>query len=351
MGAVGTSPSRLIQSPIHPSFLPLLDDDFKEYYNLYFAYKPPAHTAGIEAIRSAPKQYSQHWCRDFTFEPFVNDIKILSHDGRKITARVYSPDARTSTFGSGPYPVYINFHGGGYTLGDLTVDAELCMLIRNRVGITVIDVDYRLCPENTFLEGHDDGWAAIQWIHTHGHELNTLPDSISIGGISAGGHISAVCQQLARDAGLPLKLAVLTIPTTTSHLGLTKALDSPYPSFVENELAPCLDWHRMKFFIDNIAPKSSAEMQSIQDRPRFYKSPIEGNLRGVCKTFVATAEFDLVRDEGEAYAQKLWNAGVAVIFRRYTGVPHLFPYLLNIRKAQMYLDDVCAALREAHSQD
>lgn len=167
MGAVGTSPSRLIQSPIHPSFLPLLDDDFKEYYNLYFAYKPPAHTAGIEAIRSAPKQYSQHWCRDFTFEPFVNDIKILSHDGRKITARVYSPDARTSTFGSGPYPVYINFHGnpfshrtatlsrtrfltlitgGGYTLGDLTVDAELCMLIRNRVGITVIDVDYRLCP-------------------------------------------------------------------------------------------------------------------------------------------------------------------------------------------------------------
>lgn len=167
MGSVGTAPSRLVQSPIHPSFLPLLDDDFKNYYNLYFAYKPPAHTARIEAIRSAPKQYSQHWCRDFTFEPFVNDIKIPSDHGRTITARVYSPDARTSLFGSGPYPVYINFHGkyfsrcggtrpmhwfltlttgGGYTLGDLTVDAELCMLIRNRVGITVVDVDYRLCP-------------------------------------------------------------------------------------------------------------------------------------------------------------------------------------------------------------
>lgn len=105
----------------------------------------------------------------------------------------------------------------------------------------------------------------------------------------------------------------------------------------------------MKFFIDNIEPKNSAEMQSIQNRPRFFKSPIEGNLRGVCKTFVATAEFDLVRDEGEAYAQKLWNAGVAVTVRRYTGVPHLFPYLLNIRKAQMYVVDVCAALREAHS--
>jgi acetyl esterase/lipase len=117
---------------------------------------------------------------------------------------------------------------------------------------------------------------------------------------------------------------------------------------VQNELAPCLDWKRMKFFIDNIVPKDDAQRQSIESRPRFFASPMDGDLRGVCRTFVATAEFDLVRDEGEAYAQRLWNAGVCVTVRRYTGVPHLFPYLLNVRKARMYLDDVCAALREAH---
>jgi hypothetical protein len=108
---VAGGPVAPVQNPIHASFLSGLDEDFKDYYNLYFAHKPPAHTAKIEDIRAAPKKYGQHWCRDYTYEPFVNDIKIPSDDGHDIVARVYAADARTSPFGAGPYPVYINFHG------------------------------------------------------------------------------------------------------------------------------------------------------------------------------------------------------------------------------------------------
>ncbi|KAK2594293.1 hypothetical protein QQS21_007999 [Conoideocrella luteorostrata] len=342
-------------NPIHPMFMDRLDSDFVEYYNQYIAIKPATHGVTIQDIRAAPKKYASPWYRDFTYEPFVNDIQITSDDGHKFTARIYAPDSRTSRFGSGPYPVHINFHGGGYALGDLTGDAELCMLVRNRVGITVIDVDYRLTPEHTFLRGHDDCWAAIRWVHAQAAELNVCKNSISIGGISAGGHISAVWAFSKTWPPKPLtnvtalEQAILAVPATTSHLGLEKASDSPFPSFTENEVAPCLDWARMKFFMDHAQPTSEAARAELEKRPQFFSSPIDGDVRGVCDTFIATAERDPLRDEGEAYGQKLIQAGVRVAMRRYTGVPHPFMHMLVVKKAQMYMDDVCSELRRAHN--
>ncbi|KAJ6439782.1 zinc finger transcription factor 1 [Purpureocillium lavendulum] len=337
-----------LPSPIHPDFLDRLDKDFIAYYNENIGVKPVTHNVTIEDIRTYPGRFASPWYKDFRFEPFVNDIKIKSDDGHEFAARVYTPDARTSPFGAGPYPVYINFHGGGYTFGSLQGDAELCMLIRDRVGIVVLDVDYRLCPENTFLKGHDDCWAAIRWVASHGQEINGRPDSISIGGISAGGHISAMAQQLARDENIDLKLAVLAVPATDSHLGLEKASDSPFPSFSENALAPCLNWARMKYFMNHCEPQTDAQRAELAARPVWHSSPIKGNLRGVCDTMVLTAECDPLRDEGEAYARKLTEAGVRVTVRRYTGVPHPFMHMLTINKAKMYINDVCAELRRVH---
>ncbi|UKZ84041.1 hypothetical protein TrVFT333_011857 [Trichoderma virens FT-333] len=176
--------------------------------------------------------------------------------------------------------------------------------------------------ENVSLQGYDDAWSVIKWMYSHNLELNTLSGSISIGGISAGGHTSEVCHQLVRDTRLLLRLAILAMSAITLHLDLNKAVDSTYPSFVKNEFSLCLDWQRMKFFIDNIVPKYDAQQGGIENHLRFLASPIDGDLRGVCKTFVSTAKFDLVWDKSEAYAQKLWEAGVAVTVRRYTGVPH-----------------------------
>lgn len=105
------SSAHALQNPIDPSFLDRLDKDFIEYYNLHLANKPATHSVSIADIRANPKKYASPWCRDFSNESLVKDIKIKSDDGYEITARCYHPDASKSPFGEGPYPVHINFHG------------------------------------------------------------------------------------------------------------------------------------------------------------------------------------------------------------------------------------------------
>lgn len=129
---------------------------------------------------------------------------------------------------------------------------------------------------------------------------------------------------------------------------MLKASDSPYPSFVENEVAPCLNWARMAYFMGHCVPKDGRERAEIEGKPLFHRSPVDGDLRGVCDTFIATAECDPLRDEGEAYGQKLVEAGVRVTTRRYTGVPHPFMHMMLIKKAQMYAADICSELKRAH---
>lgn len=100
-----------LPSALPAEFLDRLDDDFIDYYNKYMAINPPTHNVSIEDIRATPKKFASPWCKDFTYEPFVNDIQLTSLDGHEYTARVYQPDPRTSPFKDGPYPIHINFHG------------------------------------------------------------------------------------------------------------------------------------------------------------------------------------------------------------------------------------------------
>ena len=104
----------------------------------------------------------------------------------------------------------------------------------------------------------------------------------------------------------------------------------------------------MAYLMSHAAPKNDQEKAEIDNHPLFHRSPIHGNLRGVCDTFVATAECDPLRDEGEAYGQKLVEAGVRVTMRRYNGVPHPFMHMMLIKKAQMYAADICSELRQVH---
>lgn len=128
---------------------------------------------------------------------------------------------------------------------------------------------------------------------------------------------------------------------------MTNPEDSPFPSMAENALAPCLNWKRVSFFAA-VAEKSMKEGE-WEALPRFWRSPIEADsLDGICDTFIATAGCDPLRDEGEAYGQKLVEAGVKVTMRRYTGVPHPWMHMVGIKKAKMYIDDVCLALKSAH---
>jgi acetyl esterase/lipase len=141
--------------------------------------------------------------------------------------------------------------------------------------------------------------------------------------------------------GIPA--AVLAVPAVTSHAAYLKASDAPWPSCSENEFAPCLNWARILYFRDYSSPDGlKGEVAHI------VRQPLDGNLHGVCPTIVLTAACDPIRDEGEAYAQKLIKEGVLTTVRRYSGVPHPFMHMSPIKKAQMYVEDVCAALKAAH---
>jgi acetyl esterase/lipase len=151
-----------LPNPLHPSFVDRLDEDFVKYYNKNIAIKPATHNIDLAEVRQNPKKFAWPWCKDYSDLPFVKDIKIASADGFEFTVRIYHPDSER--FGSGPYPVHINFHGracnlffspehcltcclgGGFCFGDLTSEAEWCMVVRNEVGVIVVDVDYRLTP-------------------------------------------------------------------------------------------------------------------------------------------------------------------------------------------------------------
>lgn len=98
-------------NPLNPDFLELLDQDFIEYYNKFLAPMPKTHLLSIEEMRTNGHKYASPWCRDFAGESFVKDIKLAADDGHAFTARCYYPNEKTSPYGAGPYPVYVNFHG------------------------------------------------------------------------------------------------------------------------------------------------------------------------------------------------------------------------------------------------
>lgn len=137
------------------------------------------------------------------------------------------------------------------------------------------------------------------------------------------------------------------MPCVEEFISLEKPSDSPYQSYVDNEKAPCLSWKRIAFCRD-VMKLALDKFEDDKPRAEFWQSPIRGELNGVCRTFIATADCDPLRDEGEAYGHKLAASGVSTTLRRYMGVPHPFMHMLNIKQGQEYVRDICAHLRMSH---
>jgi len=178
--------------------------------------------------------------------------------------------------------------------------------------------------------------------------LNIDPDSISIGGISAGGHISLALQHIARDASFPLRLCLPTVPAVTDALSYTYYTDSPYQSFHEFYKAPILPWSRIQFFSKQCMPEEGlAHLKAVV--PDFWLAPIKSTRwDGLCDTFIRTAEIDPLRDEGEAYGMKLIATGNKCTMKRYLGSPHTFMYMKFMKQKLAFDEDTIAALKAAH---
>jgi acetyl esterase len=258
----------------------------------------------------------------------VEDRTLPSPAG-DIPVRVYTPA------GKGPLPVLVYFHGGGWVIGNVETYDVLCRALTNAAGCIVVSVDYRLAPEHPFPAAVDDAYHAALWAAENAASLGGDPSRIAIGGDSAGGNLTAVVAQVARDRGKPaLKFQLLIYPVTDA------ACDTP--SYSENADGYLLTRDAMRWFWNHYA-------RSAADRSNPYASPLRAsNLTGLPAALVITAEFDPLRDEGERYAERLREAGIPVQLTRYEGMIHgFFAMGAMIDQGRKAVQQAAAALRTA----
>jgi acetyl esterase len=249
-----------------------------------------------------------------------------------IPARLYLPGKERM------YPLLVLFHGGGWVTGDLDTVDNLARFICKRGGFAVLSADYRLAPEHPFPAAVEDAFTATAWTVEHAAELSGDPQRVLVGGDSAGGNLAAVVTQMARDKGVP-KLAgqVLFYAATNAA-----SLDTPsYKEFGETSLG--LTRRDVEWYLDQYTPDP-------KDRLEARVSPLLAkDLHGLPPTLVVTAEFDVLRDEGEAYAHRLEEAGVPVKLIRCNGMIHGFLSMAGlIRRATGYFEQVVEEIKKVH---
>jgi acetyl esterase len=250
-------------------------------------------------------------------------------DGGTITVRVFTPR------GAAPKPALVYFHGGGWVTGDLDTHEGICRTLANAADCVVASVDYRCAPEHTFPTAAEDAYAATRWVAAHADALGVDARRIAVQGDSAGGNLAAAVALMARDRrGPALSFQVLVYPVTDC--------DFARPSYVDNAEGYLLTADSMRYYWDCYAPRDA-------DRANPYAAPMRAvTLAGLPPALVITAEYDPLRDEGEAYAQALAAAGVPVTLTRYPGMIHAFFRFTNVLDAaRAAVAEVVAALQKA----
>jgi acetyl esterase len=260
----------------------------------------------------------------------VEDRMIPGADG-EISVRVYTPE------GTGPFPVLVYYHGGGWVIGNLDAYDPTCRALTNAVRCVVVSIEYRLAPEHKFPAAPEDCYAALQWVGANADGINGDPMRIAIGGDSAGGNLTAVVAQMSRDRGGVRPVYQLLVYPVTDH-----GYDTP--SYRENADDYLLTKDAMVWFWNHY-------LGSESDGNSPLASPLRAdNLRDLPPALVITAEFDPLRDEGEAYAAKLRDAGVPVMLTRYDGMIHGFFSLgAVLDQGKNAMAEAAAGLRAAFS--
>lgn len=333
--------------PLHPSMRGKLDPAFEKLYNEHVANTPlrPVNLTVLRTKYSALYGYATAPAPDVGR---IYDTLLRLEDGTDIALRIYEPDS------PGPWPVHIDFHGGGWGLGDLETESHICKHYCKRANVAVVDVAYRLVPEHPFPAAITDSFAAVQHIYKHGADLFQIkPDSISIGGVSAGGSIALTVAHLARDSGISLRLVTAACPPLDDHSKYSTAAQSPFASMQENEFAPTLNWARVKWFDDlkwsSLPTEASAHAKarhSIGWLTNLFAAP---NYEGLPRTVLYSAGADPLRDEGEKYAMILATNGVEVTVKRFPGVPHPFMHMDAVLwQAKQFIDLTAREIRLAH---
>ncbi|NMH97186.1 alpha/beta hydrolase [Pseudonocardia acidicola] len=246
----------------------------------------------------------------------------------EIPVRVYKPA------GAGPHPVIVYFHGGGWVIGDIEVADKPCRTLSNVANCAVVSVGYRKAPEHTYPAAPEDCYAATKWVAENAGELGLDASRVAVAGDSAGGNLAAVVAQMAKQNGGPALVYQLLIYPAVDAGG-------EYPSRVENGEGYLLTKGAMDWFYGHYL-----ENPNQAEEPRV--SPIRGDLSGLPPATVITAGYDPLRDEGNAYAAALADAGVTVEHLENPTMIHGFFWMLGaIEHTRGVYDQAGAHLRAA----
>lgn len=270
----------------------------------------PANARNLPTMADAAHAVVGHSVMKRSMAAMPMPVGAVKHEtiegpGGPILVRIYSPE------GSGPFPVMVYFHGGGWVIATLDTYDDSCRALTKEAGCIVISVAYRQAPEHKYPAAAEDAFAAYMWALQNAARIGGDPERVAVGGESAGGNLAAVVSLMARDQGVPLpKHQLLVYPVIDS------AMDSP--SYREQATAKPLSAAAMRWFWGHY-------LASPADGGQPYASPIRaGDLSGLPSATVITDEFDPLRSEGEAYARALQSSGVPVSYRHYDGVAHEF---------------------------
>ena len=231
--------------------------------------------------------------------------KDIDVTGGKIHLRIYTPKT-----GSGPYPVIVYYHGGGFVIANLDVYNASAQGLAEQVNAVVVSVAYRLAPENKFPTAHNDAFAAYEWVVKNAVSLKGDPAKIAVVGESAGGNLAANVSIAARDKNIMVPVhQVLVYPIAQANMNTES-----YKMYAN---AKPLNMAMMTWFTKNYLT-TMIEGQN----PKI--SLVNAKLKGLPPTTIITAEIDPLHDDGTMLANKLAEAGVKVNSRNYEGVTHEF---------------------------
>ena len=257
----------------------------------------------------------------------------LPGPGGPLRTRSYFPQVTAA----GRLPGLVYFHGGGGIFGSIDTHEGICRMLANESGCAVVAVGYRQAPEHKFPAAIEDGYAATAWVVGHAGELGLDPERIAVGGDSAGGNLAAVvCQRARQSNGPRLALQVLLCPVLDLNADTMswRAFEKGY--FLNRTM---IDWMLNHYCTPEL------------DRNDPRLSPLRAaDLSGLPQAHIHTAEFDPLRDEGEAYAKRLERAGVAVKYTCHQGmIHHFFGMAGAIPYARTAMKMVGSAIRQALS--
>ncbi|MCE1118955.1 MULTISPECIES: alpha/beta hydrolase [Pseudomonas] len=258
--------------------------------------------------------------------------RTIQADGQPLQIRVVRPEGAT-----GDLPVFMFFHGGGWVLGDYPTHERLIRDLVVGSGAAAVYVDYTPSPEAQFPTAINQAYAATRWVAEHGQELGVDGTRLAVAGNSVGGNMAAVVAIKAKEAGTPkLRFQALLWPVTDANFN-----NASYTQFAEGHF---LTRNMMQWFWNSYTTDP-------RQRDDIHASPLRASLeqlKGLPPALVQTAEMDVLRDEGEAYARKLDAAGVPVTAVRYNGMIHdygLLNVLSTVPSVRSAMDQAAQALK------